>query len=84
MMGAAPFWYIPGNEVADFADDLAELLNRIPAHYVTGFFDLSGYLTIAFGMMRVVRPRLALQREQKELEKVSQNGVEQQEFAFTA
>lgn len=71
MLGAKDFWYINGAEVAPFSDEMAELLNRIPAQYVRGFFDFSGYLTIAIGLYGVVKPRLD---KEATLREIAQNG----------
>lgn len=83
-MGAQTFWYIPGDEVKAFSDDLADLLNRIPAHYVTGVFSLSGYLTVAFGLVSVFKPRIEMQREYAKLSKNGKVEEQQAQFQFTA
>ncbi len=71
-MGAQPFWYIEGEEVHGFSSDMADMLNRIPAHYVTGVFNFSGYLTVAYGLLTVFKPRIS---EQRRLDKQSKNGT---------
>lgn len=57
------FWAIPKDETAPYAPQLAELLNKIPAHYVSGLMDMSGYLIVAYGMYNTLVPRIQMTQQ---------------------
>lgn len=71
MMGGPAYahWTISEQEFASVADAWAELLNRIPAHYVRGAFDAAGYLSLAVGTYMIVAPRVAMTQAIKAQEK---------------
>lgn len=51
-------WEIPEAEVKPWAGDAAELLNRIPAKYVSGAASFGGFVTVGIGIYTSVKPRL--------------------------
>ena len=81
MFGAHTDWYIPSQETAGFQDELADLLNRIPARYAQSVVDLSGYAVVAVGLYGVFKPRI----EAEQLRHAAKEPEPQQpELLFTA
>jgi hypothetical protein len=55
-------WIVAPSEVEPWADEAAELLNKLPASYVRAAVDFSGYAVVLYGIVSVFGPRLMMDR----------------------
>lgn len=65
-------WFIPEAEVTPWANEAADLMNRIPSSYIEGFVSLSGIATVAFGIYSIAAPRAAISAQNKAAKKAAQ------------
>lgn len=82
--GAHQDWYISGKEVSGYSDELAELLNKIPARYAQAAVDMTGYFAVGFGLYKTFQPRIEAEQKRKQVEKAIQNGKVPNEQLKTA
>jgi hypothetical protein len=57
-----PHWKVAPEETEEWAKNAADLANRIPARYVKGLIAVNGYTVVAYGLFKIVQPRLVADR----------------------
>lgn len=68
-------WQVPAAEVKPWAGEAAELLNSIPAQYVSGVLRVSSVAVVVYGMYMTFVPRMAMYQAVKAAEKHAARGA---------
>lgn len=77
-----PHWVITEKELQPWANEAADLLNRLPTKYMTAAANFSGFGIVAVGIYTTLQPRIdasqkiaAQSREQRAARAAARNGV---------